>query len=290
MNSESGKFFFVSDLHGRKTRYDALFEEIKRQKPKAVFIGGDIFPSGLKALDPRYADSHFIKDYMEPGFRDVFIANGADSPEIFLIPGNDDAACEVELLKDGEDEGLWKNIHNKKSYLNTYTIFGYACVPPTPFLLKDWERYDVSRYVDPGCIHPSEGFRTTDIDKYILEYGTIAGDINTLTENADMTRSIFLFHSPPYNTMLDRAALDGKKIEHVPLDVHIGSIAIRRFIEEKSPLITLHGHVHESASITGSWQQQIGETYCFSAAHNGKELAIVEFSPDMPGRANRVLI
>jgi Icc-related predicted phosphoesterase len=99
-----------------------------------------------------------------------------------------------------------------------------------------------------------------------------------------------LFHAPPYRTDLDRAALDGHTFEHVPLDVHIGSIAIRRFIEERQPLVTLHGHVHESARITGSWRQRIGRTWCFSAAHDGPELALVRFDLEDPGAATRELI
>jgi len=35
-------------------------------------------------------------------------------------------------------------------------------VPPTPFLLKDWEKYDVSAYVDPGCVSPEEGYHRVE--------------------------------------------------------------------------------------------------------------------------------
>ena len=35
-----------------------------------------------------------------------------------------------------------------------------------------------------------------------------------------------------------------KMIDYAPLDVHVGSIAVRRFIESRAPYLTLHGHVH----------------------------------------------
>jgi len=35
----------------------------------------------------------------------------------------------------------------------------------------------------------------------------------------------------------------------------VGSIAVRRFIEERQPLLTLHGHIHESARLTGDWRE-----------------------------------
>ena len=38
-----------------------------------------------------------------------------------------------------------------------WPVFGYNCVPPTPFRLKDFDRSDVSPYVDPGCVPPEEG-------------------------------------------------------------------------------------------------------------------------------------
>ncbi|MEJ2636882.1 MAG: hypothetical protein P8184_16535 [Calditrichia bacterium] len=105
-----------------------------------------------------------------------------------------------------------------------------------------------------------------------------------------LINSIFLFHTPPYQTALDRAALDGKMIDYAPLDVHVGSIAVKRFIVGRQPLITLHGHVHESARITGKWQEKIGRTYAFSAAHDGPELALVKFDPEHPEKARRELL
>ena len=89
---------------------------------------------------------------------------------------------------------------------------------------------------------------------------------------------------------MDRAALDNKKIDHVAVDVHIGSIALKKFIEKRQPLITLHGHVHESARITGFWKDKIGNTYMFSAAHDGPELSLIIFDPTKPQNAQRKLI
>jgi Icc-related predicted phosphoesterase len=79
-------------------------------------------------------------------------------------------------------------------------------------------------------------------------------------------------------------------IDHVPLDCHLGSIAVRRFIKARQPLLTLHGHVHESARISGSWRDRIGRTHCFSAAHDGPELSLVRFDPDSLDAATRELI
>ena len=42
--------FFVSDLHGKIARYNKLFSQILAEEPEAVFLGGDLLPSGLFAL------------------------------------------------------------------------------------------------------------------------------------------------------------------------------------------------------------------------------------------------
>ena len=79
-------------------------------------------------------------------------------------------------------------------------------------------------------------------------------------------------------------------MDHVPLDLHVGSIAIRRLIERSQPLLTLHGHIHESARLTGSWKDILGRTHLLSAAHDGPELALVRFDLEHPGKASRTLL
>jgi hypothetical protein len=176
------------------------------------------------------------------------------------------------------------------SALGLFTVYGYSYVPPTPFLLKDWERYDVSRYVDPGCVSPEEGKYTVPVSERARRYCTIKEDLDTLAGEDDLRDAVFLFHAPPYETNLDRAALDDKMIDNVPLDVHVGSIAIRRFIAERQPLLTLHGHIHESTRLTNLWKDRIGRTFVFSAAHDGPELALVRFELEHLGSATRELL
>ena len=115
-------------------------------------------------------------------------------------------------------------------------------------------------------------------------------DLELLTNEQDLSKAIFLFHSPPYKTYLDRAALDNVLIDHVPADVHVGSIAIKEFIKKRKPYITLHGHIHESSRITGHWKQKLNKTWAFSAAYEKSQLAVVEFRLEEPEKAVRVII
>jgi len=281
----------VSDLHGREDIYRKLFSLIGEKTPKAVFLAGDLLPSGALLIGSSgFKQDRFLDDFLMPELKALRQRLGQSYPHFFLILGNDDARSEEAAFERFEMENLWQYVHLKKIYFEPYAVYGYSCVPPTPFILKDWERYDISRFVDPGAIPPEEGRFSLAMPEMEPGFPTIQQDLEKLAGGEVMTRAIFLFHSPPYQTNLDRAALDGRHADHAPLDVHVGSIAIRRFIEERQPLITLHGHVHESARLTGSWQEKLGRTFCFSAAHDGPELAVVCFDPLHPGQAQRHLL
>lgn len=282
--------FFVSDLHGKITSYNTLFKKILAEKPKAVFLGGDLLPSGLFSFTSSPEVPADFIEFLFKKLRELKSEMGDDYPHIFTILGNDDGrAIESEFIK-ADTQGLIAYVHNKKVQFYNSAVYGYAYIPPSPFMLKDWERYDVSQYVDPGCVAPEDGSFSIETDKKLNKYKTIKKDLDKLSGTDDLSMSIFLFHSPPYKTNLDRAALDGKMIDHVPLDVHIGSIAIKRFIENRQPYITLHGHVHESTALTANWKEYIGKTLAMNAAHNGPELSLIRFDLNSPDKASRELI
>jgi Icc-related predicted phosphoesterase len=278
---------FVSDLHGSESRYEKLWAAIAGERPAAVFLGGDLLPHFGHAGPER----DFVDRCLAPGFAALRARLGDAYPSVFLILGNDDPRAVEPSIVAQADGGLWAYAHQRRFDLpGGFSVYGYAFVPPTPFLLKDWERYDVSRYVDPGCVSPEEGRRSVDVPLHEIRNATIRDDLERLAGEADLGRAVFLFHSPPYDTLLDRAALDGRSHDHVPLDVHVGSIAIRRFIEARRPRLTLHGHIHESARLTGGFMERIGATVALSAAHDGPELAVVTFDLEDPGGATRTLV
>lgn len=284
---------FVTDLHGDRARYRALFDLIIEERPSAVFLGGDLLPhawAGRRrhgADDEGGRDAGFIAEVLVAGCREVSARLGRDVAPIFLIPGNDDPRAEEPALIEGDRRGLWQYAHGRRLAWRDWVVYGYACVPPTPFLLKDWERYDVSCYLPPGCTAPEEGWRTAS-PRAGPARPTIHEELSAVLED-DQERAIWLLHAPPYDTPLDRAALDGRIVDAVPMDVHVGSLAIRRLIETRQPVVTLHGHVHEAVRLTGIWQARLGRTCAFQAAHDGPELAVVRFDPERPEAATRTL-
>ncbi len=281
-------WFFAADLHGRPERYRALLARIAAERPRAVLLGGDLLPHAF-APAPAGADGDFLAGWLRPRLRALADELGDRYPRLLIIPGNDDPRAAEPALRDLERDGLWEWAHGRRLEVDGRAVYGYAVVPPTPFLLKDWERYDVSRYVDPGCVSPEEGRRSVPLSRREARLRTIADDLAELCGDDDLTAAVLLCHSPPYDTVLDRADLDGREIDHAPLDVHVGSIAIRRLIEARQPLLSLHGHVHEAARLTGAWRQRLGRTWCLGAAHDGPELALVRFDPEAPAAASRRL-
>jgi len=277
--------FFVTDLHGQTHRFQTLFKHITREKPDAVFIGGDMLPGGF-GLNTN------IETFLE---HEVFVPlkhlhETQPELQVFVILGNDDPKVYEPLFLQAEQQEVITYVHQRCVPFLQWTVCGYSFVPPTPFQLKDWERYDVSRYVDPGCIPPVEGIRSVEIDIDHEKEQTIAHDLKQLGKEADPQHTIYLFHTPPYKTNLDRTKLDGEKIDHAPLDVHTGSIAVQRFIQKHQPLLTLHGHIHETVRLTGQWMQQQGKTIMITGAHDGPELALIRFDPDNPLNATRELL
>jgi Icc-related predicted phosphoesterase len=74
----------------------------------------------------------------------------------------------------------------------------------------------------------------------------------------DMEKAIFNFHAPPYGSGLDEApALDAslRPIHGGAVMKPVGSVAVRKSIEHYQPMLSLHGHIHESRGV-----RRIGRT------------------------------
>jgi uncharacterized protein len=72
--------------------------------------------------------------------------------------------------------------------------------------------------------------------------------------------AIFNLHVPPYDSRLDTAPLLGQDLRvrtsmGAEVTAPVGSTAVRAALEEHQPLLSLHGHIHESRGI-----QKLGRT------------------------------
>ncbi len=142
--------------------------------------------------------------------------------DVFIMMGNDDLKVNLDILEKGEKSGAFKLLDMKAQPLGDIFVAGYSHINEAPFLLKDWEK----------------------------EEDEIAKDLKKLSGMSDPKKTVYIMHAPPLGTGLD-VIFNGE---------HVGSRAIRKFIEEKQPLLTLHGHIHESPQMTGVWKEVIGKT------------------------------
>ncbi|MEW5987150.1 MAG: metallophosphoesterase [Chloroflexota bacterium] len=70
--------------------------------------------------------------------------------------------------------------------------------------------------------------------------------------SADLRRTVFSFHCPPYGSNLDEAPLLDENLnvkEAGRALVPVGSTAVRDAILKYQPVLSLHGHIHESKGV-----------------------------------------
>jgi Icc-related predicted phosphoesterase len=92
----------------------------------------------------------------------------------------------------------------------------------------------------------------------------LARQIHSMVDEHADRPLVFNFHCPPYDSQLDIAAkLDNDfrpVLDHGrPLEIPVGSNAVRDAIERYQPVVGLHGHIHESQNVA-----RIGRTWCFN--------------------------
>ncbi len=93
---------------------------------------------------------------------------------------------------------------------------------------------------------PWDTFREAPEDELTVKIDQVASQV------PDMERAIFNFHAPPYGTGLDEApALDAtlRPTHGGAVMKPVGSKAVRESILRYQPLLSVHGHIHESRGV-----------------------------------------
>jgi Icc-related predicted phosphoesterase len=269
---------YTSDLHGNKELYSELFALAERKQPQAMIIGGDLLPLHGPFRHSLREQEDFIFNYLETTLGDFLTKT--PQTKVYVMLGNDDWQAANAHLMSLTTKGLIRTLHGEKHEAGDgYELIGYAHVPPTPFTIKDGERRDlrgdpIARQRCTACC--SEGTKIVAVDpvQHFISGESIEEELERLPEPRDFRKAIYVMHSPPFKTSLDRL-FDGR---------WVGSRAIRAFIEKCQPYLTLHGHIHESSEISGTYLDRIGETICINPGQSTEELHSVVFElGDLPG-------
>lgn len=240
---------FTADLHGHRPFYEQALALARSIRARALLLGGDLAPHA----DPP-SQSAFFRSYFVPLLREYRSEPGA--AEVHYILGNDDWRSSLTPLLEAGVAGLHHAHLDVRPLAGGGWVAGLASVTATPFLMKDWERWEEGlslstqrggyRSEPDGTLRP---FAFTGRE----EAESIARDLAEIERKGGARDPLVcLFHGPPHGTALDQ----------IHGGVHVGSREIRAFLLRRRPLLALHGHIHESPEVSGRFAERVGPTIC----------------------------
>jgi Icc-related predicted phosphoesterase len=288
------RLVYTADLHGDIRSYRTLLDVAVENGAQAAIVGGDLLPHAIKLSSAVHIQREFIEQQLRPLLEQFH----TEHPDVaaYLLAGNDDWAAAIAALDALEADGLAHPLHERVYRLGVNAgaravgyaeeaagqalwLAGYACVPLTPFSIKDYERRD------DGALPPfsfqmaytSRGGTIERLDMQTLTaWPSIADDLAELAMGSDPARTIYVCHTPPADTPLDQ----------MPRGRHVGSRALRAFIEQHAPPLTLHGHIHEAPQQSGHYAVQLGTTWCVNPGHDPPRFAAVVLDTEDIGGTN----
>ncbi|MFH1747950.1 MAG: metallophosphoesterase [Planctomycetota bacterium] len=266
---------FVTDLHGDPGHYEQLTNLLSAEQPELLILGGDMHVDARQD-DPLGTQVAYVQERVPAlceAWRD-------DTPGLVIagILGNHDLNCTVIALRALHDAGYLVLLeHRQPWHYRGLNLLGLSMTPPSPYWVKDLERRDLPTDAVPetgGAVwHMNAGeLCPVSAKEHFGRLPSLADELAAAPSVEDPW--LFVCHSPPYNTALDR-------LPH--LDYPIGSRAVRAFIERTGPLCALHGHVHESPEVTGKYADRVGRTLCINPGQSHDRLHAVMFdTADIP--------
>lgn len=245
------RLLFVTDLHGSKWKYERLFEVAKNFRANVVINGGDMLP---KNNEP-FRQGDFITNYLDNHFARF---NSAGIYYLCYL-GNDDLIIFDKLFEETCNKYPFVVcLAQRKFEIGGYNFIGMNWVVDYPFRLKDRCRMDTDDYTfqeqfGTGLLSTSDGWQEIeDWFTHAKKLPTIEEELDRLVRPRDMAKSVYVIHMPPNRLGLDRCH-DGSEV---------GSKAVYNFLKKYQPMLSLHGHIHESPEVTGRWNAKLGRTIC----------------------------
>jgi len=249
------KLLYVTDLHGDKNKYEKVLELAVESGIRLIVNGGDMLP---KQGDRHKEQPIFINEYL----RNYFQRLQEHDITYLAILGNDDLLAVDELFSAICSEV--DNVHDiagSKVDIEGYEFIGMDSILDHPFGCKDRVVME-KHYVHQQQLSPVAGVSNEfGYDKIYnwLEYSItklphMCNILNELPIPVNPDKAIYITHMPPAGLRLGQLRYQ---------DLDIGSVDIYEFFKEKQPLLSLHGHIHESPDTPkGKWINQILHTTC----------------------------
>jgi uncharacterized protein len=269
------KIFFATDIHGSETCWRKFLNAAAFYKADMVILGGDV--TG-KVMIPIVAHTGYwqvtvrgqtvrMETKEELDAIQTQIRNRGSYPAIVTpdelqvlseTEGEVDRRFSVEMMHSldrwldmadgklkGGQIGCILNGGNDDIFEIDQLIESSPCVTFGEGKVLDLDGFSM---ISMGWTNPTpwDTFREAPEDELAAKIEAIA------TQIPDMGRAIFNFHAPPYGTGLDEApALDEnlRPMHGGAVMKPVGSVAVRDSINKHQPLLSVHGHIHESRGI-----------------------------------------
>jgi uncharacterized protein len=269
------KIFFATDIHGSEICWRKFLNAAAFYKADMVILGGDV--TG-KVMIPIVAhngywqvtirgETHRVENREALADIETQIRNRGSYPAIVSPDelqhlseqeGEVDRRFSAEMMHSldrwldmadgklrGGQIGCILNGGNDDIFEIDQIIESSPCVTFAEGKVLDLGGFSM---VSMGWTNPTpwDTFREAPEDDLAEKIETVAGHV------PDMGRAIFNFHAPPYGTGLDEApALDEtlRPIHGGAVMKAVGSVAVRDSINKHQPLLSVHGHIHESRGI-----------------------------------------
>jgi len=272
---------YASDLHGDESRYEILLEQCVSRQAAALIIGGDLLPNSLDRDRAVALQKEFIEGPLK-SFA-TRLREQADCA-LYCLLGNMDLSTSLNPLLALAREGLLKSIHSAWATLpGGLKVLGYPFVPPSPFRLKDMEKRDLSADQPPtspemALISTDRGVIDIETSELFSHGRSIQEDLEYLYDAMDHAH-VLVTHCPPHSTSLDM----------IGSGIHVGCRAVREAIENHSPLLCLHGHIHESPEISGSFTDTLGHCVCVNPGRPEAVMNLVAFTEEAPAESLEII-
>ncbi len=224
---------FYSDPHGRVSR-TRLAKYVKTYNIDAIICCGDVCddryirPIAKRAAAQGVHWSNLVTDSQVLALRRKTMQSGKEVIQVlasqkiplYIIPGNWDISLNTD-------------------FASTYCKQQNVIVVDTEFAVH--ESFGIVGY---GKVSHTElqGDSPKSLKEYTQKYKQMEKAYEKLALKCGADKPILLLsHNPPYNTQLDwvENSRSGKK------RAHVGSLVIRRLVEQFSPSLVLCGHIHE---------------------------------------------
>ena len=286
------RIFFTTDLHGATAVFRKALKFAEKYRIKNVIVGGDI--TGKVLVPIKYDEKEGSYSISIPNILSLTSKNLEDIMD--KIRPIEDRGVYTYVDMAGLDQDsifIEKMIERLGEWIDMAYRIGKEYDIRFYFMAGNDDPDEIVEYLEDSqseyCIHVdnrivelegglellSSGYsnmtpwrlpRDIPDEKFEEILYSLAEDLN------DGRKSIFNIHAPPYGTNIDLAPLLDETMKPVLKPgggyemVNVGSRAVRKVIEDYQPVLSLHGHIHESRGF-----HKIGKTLAINPGSEYQE-------------------